>query len=442
MNKDVLKDMVKGVETLAKEHMVITAVTCSVVVGGAGIGGVVAYNHAHADNNKVVESGTETSARDSSYKKLKERYQAVKSVIGELILDEEMSAKLTSDAEEIRAYIENSNSKSVEDDMLEKMEELEENVNKETNNSMTKLEEKETEVANLVATTNAPKFVETEEETSEETQVEGESTEETEAVILDDATLGTLDDMKKEYFSLKKANKYKSAYNKCGEIIDLIQNSTAGAANTESSDTETNENGDAGTTNSDGGNNGSGADTNTGTTASANSGSGSSGTTNSGSSNSSSSSSGNTGSSDGNSGSNNNSDSGSSNSGSQEQAPAEQPSDNKAGVAETFYDGSVGRGISAEEKAYIDGLVNSWLNGGYTNEGLQNAIGNYLMERGYTVSYTGAVKNTMIIIPNGKTYTLDSVMTGSELYYYGKLYTDGEVSGDGRIGYETSVYIS
>ena len=423
-----LKDMVKGVVTLAKEHMVITAVTCSLVVGGACVGGVVAYNHAHADNNKV-ESATETSARDSSYKKLKERYQAVKSVIGELILDEEMSAKLTSDAEEIRAYIENSNSKSVEDDMLKKMKELEENVNKETNNSIKKLAEKEAEVAKLVATTNAPKFADTSEDSTE-----AASTENTEVVTLDDATLSAYDAMKKDYDSFKAENKYKSANEKCDKIIELISTfKSADADGGETTDADANAGTDSNTAADNSG-------SSTGNTASSNGGSNFSGDKNSGSNGSGSNKS--SGSGNGNSQTSSNKPSQSQTPAqqpSQPQTPAEQPSNNKAGVAETFYDGSVGRGISAEEKAHIDGLVNSWLNGGYTNEGLQYAILDYLMEKGYTVNGVTALKNSIKFIPSGKTYTLESVMTGSELYYYGKCWTDGEASGDGRVGYYSVV---
>lgn len=423
MSKETIKNKLNKVITLAKEHMVVTVVTCSVVVGGAVVGGVVAYNHAHADNKQATKI---TSAKDSSYVELKERYLAVKGVIGELILDDVMNAKLPADAEEIRAYIENSNTKSVEKEMLEKMDELEANVEKETENSVTKLETKEKEVAALVATTNAPKFTETEEETSETS--EGETTE---ALILDDATLVTLDDLKKEYFSLKKEKRYKSAYNKCGEIIDLIKNYGAEEETTEEETTE--ESTEAETSEEEttaNGNANSNAEVPTGTIA----------TTDNGSSNQ-----------------------------SQPQtqapteqptqaptqpapdlqpepqpapqAPAEQPTENKAGVAETFYDGSVANGITAEEKAYIDGLVQNWLNGGCTNIELQNAVGTYLMERGYTITGTSAVKNSQMWIPNGQSYTLESKAVNT-LYYYGKCYTNGEVSGDGRNGYYTVFSIS
>ena len=447
MSKETLKNKLNKVITLAKEHMVVTVVTCSVVAGGAVVGGVVAYNHAHADNEQATKIKI-TSAKDNSYVELKVRYLAVKGVIGELILDDVMSAKLPADAEEIRAYIENSNTKSVEKEMLEKMDELEANVEKETENSVTKLETKEKEVAALVATTNAPKFTEMEEETSETTQ--DESTEETKAVILDDATLVTLDDLKKEYFSLKKANKYKSAYGKCGEIIDLIKNHGAEEESTEEKTTE--ETTEAETSEEEttaNGSHNSDADTGTDTTASA--GNGSENQTQS------------------------------QTQPAQEpqtqpaqkpqtqaptqpaqeqptqpqtqpaqepqtqaptQAPAEQPTENKAGVAETFYDGSVANGITAEEKAYIDGLVQNWLNGGCTNAELEQAALDYLViERGYNTTSISSVKNSQMWIPNGQSYTLESKAVNT-LYYYGKCYTNGEVSGDGRNGYYTVFSIS
>ena len=430
MSKETIKNKLNKVITLAKEHMVVTVVTCSVVVGGAVVGGVVAYNHAHADNKQATKT---TSAKDSSYVELKERYLAVKGVIGELILDDVMNAKLPADAEEIRAYIENSNTKSVEKEMLEKMDELEANVKKETENSVTKLETKEKEVAALFATTNAPKFTETEEETSETS--EGETEEGTEALILDDATLVTLDDLKKEYFSLKKAKKYKSAYNKCGEIIDLIKNYGAEEETTEeeTSEEETTEAETSEEETTANGNFNSNAEVPTGTIATTDNGSGNKPAA-------------------------------------QEpqtqapveqptqaptqptpdlqpepqpapQAPAEQPTENKTGVAETMYDGSVANGITAEEKAYIDGLVQNWLNGGCTNAELDEAITEYLFNRGYTITYSSVVKNTREWIPNGAVRTLEGQAL-NRLYYYGKCYTDGEVSGDGRIFYTTYVSFS
>jgi hypothetical protein len=443
MSKETLKNKLNKVITLAKEHMVVTVVTCSVVAGGAVVGGVVAYNHAHADNEQATKIKI-TSAKDSSYVELKVRYLAVKGVIGELILDDVMNAKLPADAEEIRAYIENSNTKSVEKEMLEKMDELEANVEKETKNSVTKLETKEKEVADLVATINAPKFVEMEEETSETTQ------DESKAVILDDATLVTLDDLKKEYFSLKKANKYKSAYNKCWEIIDLIKNYGAEEESTEEKTTE--ETTEAETSEEEttaNGNSNSNAEVPTGTIATTDNGSGNQSVA-------------------------------------QKpqtqapaeqptqpqtqpaqepqtqapaeqptqpqpaqepqtqaptQAPAEQPTENKAGVAETFYDGSVANGITAEEKAYIDGLVQNWLNGGCTNAELEDEACNYLFNRGYTITSSSSVKNTRQWLPNGEVRTLESQAL-NRLYYYEKFYTDGEVSGDGRIFYRTTLSIS
>lgn len=133
--------------------------------------------------------------------------------------------------------------------------------------------------------------------------------------------------------------------------------------------------------------------------------------------------------------------SGSGQSSSNNQAPApQQPSNPKAGVAETFYNGSVANGLSGEQKAYVDSLVNSWLNGGYTNSDLQNEIINYLMDSGCSISSVEVEKDSRFLIPSGKSYSLSSIASGN-VYYFGKLYTNGEMDGDSRVGYNTSVSI-
>lgn len=135
--------------------------------------------------------------------------------------------------------------------------------------------------------------------------------------------------------------------------------------------------------------------------------------------------------------------SGQASSGSNNQAPApqpQQPSNPKAGVAETFYNGSVANGLSGEQKAHVDSLVNSWLNGGYTNSGLQNEIINYLMDSGCSISSVGVEKDSRFLIPSGKSYSLSSIASGY-VYYFGKMYTNGEMDGDSRVGYNTSVSI-
>lgn len=135
--------------------------------------------------------------------------------------------------------------------------------------------------------------------------------------------------------------------------------------------------------------------------------------------------------------------SGQASSGSNNQAPApqpQQPSNPKAGVAETFYNGSVANGLSGEQKAHVDSLVNSWLNGGYTNSGLQNEIINYLMDSGCSISSVEVEKDSRFLIPSGKSYSLSSIASGN-VYYFGKLYTNGEMDGDSRVGYNTSVSI-
>lgn len=135
--------------------------------------------------------------------------------------------------------------------------------------------------------------------------------------------------------------------------------------------------------------------------------------------------------------------SGQASSGSNNQAPApqpQQPSNPKAGVAETFYNGSVANGLSGEQKAHVDSLVNSWLNGGYTNSGLQNEIINYLMDSGCSISSVQVEKDSRFLIPSGKSYSLSSIASGN-VYYFGKMYTNGEMDGDSRVGYNTSVSI-
>lgn len=135
--------------------------------------------------------------------------------------------------------------------------------------------------------------------------------------------------------------------------------------------------------------------------------------------------------------------SGQASSGSNNQAPApqpQQPSNPKAGVAETFYNGSVANGLSGEQKAHVDSLVNSWLNGDYTNSGLQNEIINYLMDSGCSISSVEVEKDSRFLIPSGKSYSLSSIASGN-VYYFGKMYTNGEMDGDSRVGYNTSVSI-
>lgn len=125
----------------------------------------------------------------------------------------------------------------------------------------------------------------------------------------------------------------------------------------------------------------------------------------------------------------------------QQQTPEPQkPSNSKEGVAETFYNGSVANGLSGEQKAHIDGLVNSWMNGGYTNSGLQDEIINYLMGAGCAISGVDIEKDTRFLIPDGKSYSLSSV-AGGNVYYFGKKYTKGEMDGDSRVGYNSSVSV-
>lgn len=118
---------------------------------------------------------------------------------------------------------------------------------------------------------------------------------------------------------------------------------------------------------------------------------------------------------------------------------ASQPANPKAGVAETLYDGSVAHGITAEEKSHIDGIVQKWLSGGCSGADAENEAGNYLMSRGYSISSSDSCKDALIVVPNGVKYTLNGVSYG--LYYYGKMYTTGEMNGDDRIAYETTFSI-
>ena len=118
---------------------------------------------------------------------------------------------------------------------------------------------------------------------------------------------------------------------------------------------------------------------------------------------------------------------------------ASQPANPKAGVAETLYDGSVAHGITAEEKSHIDGIVQKWLSGGCSGADAENEADNYLMSRGYSISSSDSCKDALIVVPNGVNYTLNGVSYG--LYYYGKMYTTGEMNGDDRIAYETTFSI-
>jgi hypothetical protein len=119
---------------------------------------------------------------------------------------------------------------------------------------------------------------------------------------------------------------------------------------------------------------------------------------------------------------------------------ASQPANPKAGVAETLYDGSVAHGITAEEKSHIDGIVQKWLSGGCSGADAENEAGNYLISRGYNISSSDSCKDALIVVPNGANYTLNGKAYG--LYYYGKLYTTGEMNGDDRIAYITNFSIS
>lgn len=133
--------------------------------------------------------------------------------------------------------------------------------------------------------------------------------------------------------------------------------------------------------------------------------------------------------------------SGSGQSDNQAAAPQPQaPSNPKAGVAETFYDGSIANGLSADMKAHVDSLVNSWKNGGYSNSGLADAIDNYLFENGVTCSGVNVEKDARFLISSGQSYSLSDVASGG-IYYYGKRYTNGEMDGDLRVGYNSFVSI-
>lgn len=146
-------------------------------------------------------------------------------------------------------------------------------------------------------------------------------------------------------------------------------------------------------------------------------------------------------SSSGNSSSGSQSSSNSSSSGGSSSA-ASQPANPKAGVAETLYDGSVAHGITAEEKSYIDGIVQKWLSGGCSGDDALNEASNYLFNRGYSIGYSDSCKDSRILVDNGQNYTLNGVIAGTPYYYYGKMYTTGEMNGDARVAYKTNFSIS
>ena len=113
-------------------------------------------------------------------------------------------------------------------------------------------------------------------------------------------------------------------------------------------------------------------------------------------------------------------------------------------TAETFYDGSVGT-ISAEHKAYCDGLVRNWLNGGCTDSELEQQMIDYLSECGYNVNRTDSGKeDKFVAVDTANYYTvLSDPENVNALYYYGKCYTTGEriESPAGRRAYETFVSV-
>lgn len=121
---------------------------------------------------------------------------------------------------------------------------------------------------------------------------------------------------------------------------------------------------------------------------------------------------------------------------------ASQPANPKAGVAETLYDGSVAHGITAEEKSHIDGIVQKWLSGGCSGADAENEAVNYLISRGYSIGYSDSCKDSRILVDNGQNYTLNGVVAGTPYYYYGKMYTTGEMNGDARVAYKTNFSIS
>lgn len=120
---------------------------------------------------------------------------------------------------------------------------------------------------------------------------------------------------------------------------------------------------------------------------------------------------------------------------------ASQPANPKAGVAETLYDGSVAHGITAEEKSHIDGIVQKWLSGGCSGADAENEAVNYLISRGYSIGCSDSFKDSRILVDNGQNYTLNGVVAGTPYYYYGKMYTTGEMNGDARVAYKTNFSI-
>lgn len=120
---------------------------------------------------------------------------------------------------------------------------------------------------------------------------------------------------------------------------------------------------------------------------------------------------------------------------------ASQPANPKAGVAETLYDGSVAHGITAEEKSHIDGIVQKWLSGGCSGADAEDEACNYLISRGYSIGCSDSFKDSRILVDNGQNYTLNGVVAGTPYYYYGKMYTTGEMNDDARVAYKTNFSI-
>ena len=83
--------------------------------------------------------------------------------------------------------------------------------------------------------------------------------------------------------------------------------------------------------------------------------------------------------------------------------------------------------LTGEQKAYIDSLIQSWKNGGYTDSGVDDAITNYLFDQGVDLSWGGAHGNSQILV--NSLDELKSKQANEQnancLYHFHATYTDG-----------------
>lgn len=88
--------------------------------------------------------------------------------------------------------------------------------------------------------------------------------------------------------------------------------------------------------------------------------------------------------------------------------------------------------LNEEQKAYIDGLVESWLNGGYTDAELDWAITQYLVSEGLgdQLGFGGIHSNNSFTLSEGGTFEEMRLanVSSTVIYSYFAIYVSGEIS--------------